>query len=129
MPDSIGNACGVAMPRVQLHRHSQCCHTSPELHAQMRHVRSMDNKVTLGRHPTICHTQVNQYPGERDFKAIGSGGDDFKQNIVEAVEAIVGPVRKDRIMQRPSSKGKFISVTLQNVKVQNPDQVGRCWKG
>lgn len=67
--------------------------------------------------------QVNQYPGHRDFKAIGSGGDDFKQTIVRAVEDIVGPVNQDRVMERPSSQGKFISVTLRDVKVQNPDQV------
>ena len=67
--------------------------------------------------------QVNQYPGRRDFKAIGSGGDDFTQTIVQAVEAVVGPVREDRILQRPSSQGKFVSVTLQDVSVQNPDQV------
>ena len=70
--------------------------------------------------------QVNQYPGHRDFKAIGSGGDDFKQTIVRAVEDIVGPVNQDRVMQRPSSQGKFISVTLRDVKVQNPDQVRRA---
>lgn len=67
--------------------------------------------------------KVNQYPGHRDFKAIGSGGDDFKQTIVRAVEDIVGPVNQDRVMERPSSQGKFISVTLRDVKVQNPDQV------
>ena len=67
--------------------------------------------------------QVNQYPGHRDFKAIGSGGNDFKQTIVRAVEDIVGPVNQDRVMERPSSQGKFISVTLKDVKVQNPDQV------
>ena len=68
-------------------------------------------------------SQVNQYPGHRDFKAIGSGGDDFKQTIVRAVEDIVGPVNQDRVMERPSSQGKFISVTLRDVEVQNPDQV------
>lgn len=67
--------------------------------------------------------QVNQYPGHRDFKAIGSGGDDFKQTIIRAVEDIVGPVNQDRVMERPSSQGKFISVTLRDVKVENPDQV------
>ena len=67
--------------------------------------------------------QVNQYPGRRDFKAIGSGGEDFKQTIVRAVEDVVGPVKEDRVVQRPSSQGKFISITLKDVKVQNPDQV------
>ena len=69
--------------------------------------------------------QVNQYPGRRDFKAIGSGGEDFKQTIVRAVEDVVGPVKEDRVVQRPSSQGKFISITLKDVKVQNPDQVCR----
>jgi len=68
---------------------------------------------------------VNQYPGRRDFKAIGSGGDDFKQTIVRAVENVLGPVKEDRVLQRPSSQGKFVSITLKDVKVQNPDQVRR----
>lgn len=67
--------------------------------------------------------QVNQYPGQRDFKAIGSGGEDFKQTIVRAVEDIVGPVQEDRVIQRPSSQGKFVSITLKDVQVENPDQV------
>ncbi|KAL0050214.1 hypothetical protein WJX82_006610 [Trebouxia sp. C0006] len=67
--------------------------------------------------------KVNQYPGHRDFKAIGSGGEDFKQTIVRAVEDVVGPVKEDRVVQRPSSQGKFISITLKDVKVHNPDQV------
>ena len=66
---------------------------------------------------------MNQYPGHRDFKAIGSGGDDFKQAIVRAVENIVGPVQQDRVLERPSSQGKFISITLRDVRVQNPAQV------
>lgn len=75
------------------------------------------------KHKMTMVLQVNQYPGHRDFKAIGSGGDDFKQAIVRAVENIVGPVQQDRVVERPSSQGKFISVTLRDVKVQNPDQV------
>lgn len=79
--------------------------------------------ATEQNHHTTLMLQVNQYPGHRDFKAIGSGGDDFKQAIVRAVENIVGPVHQDRVMERPSSQGKFISITLRDIKVQSPDQV------
>lgn len=71
---------------------------------------------------------VNQYPGQRDFKAIGTGGDDFKKTIVRAVEDIVGPVKAERISERPSSQGNFVSITLRDIKVQNPDQVLAVYK-
>ncbi|KAL3161072.1 hypothetical protein ABBQ38_009455 [Trebouxia sp. C0009 RCD-2024] len=93
-----------------------------------RDVGSTSTNMVLGANDSEAKwreldEKVNQYPGRRDFKAIGSGGDDFKQAIVRAVENIVGPVHQDRVMERPSSQGKFISITLRDIKVQNPDQV------
>lgn len=33
--------------------------------------------------------QVNSYPGVRGFTAIGTGGDDFVQSMVVAVESVI----------------------------------------
>jgi putative lipoic acid-binding regulatory protein len=68
--------------------------------------------------------KVNQYPTERSFKAIGMGGEDFVQSMVGAVESAVGStVQPSRVQQRPSAKGKYISVTIGPVMMQNSDQV------
>ena len=45
------------------------------------------------------------------------------QTMVRAVEDVIGPVKEDRVLKRPSSNGKFVSVTLRDIKVQNADQV------
>ena len=55
--------------------------------------------------------QVNEYPGQRTVKAIGSGGDDFVAAMTRCVESVVGTVHAECIAQRPSSKGNYVSVT------------------
>ena len=68
--------------------------------------------------------QVNQYPTERSFKAIGMGGQDFVDSMVGAVEAAVGSqVQRGRVQQRPSAKGKYVSVTIGPVLIETSDQV------
>ena len=56
--------------------------------------------------PPNCHShwQMNKYPGKRTFTAIGSGGSEFRAAMVQAVEAVVGPVPEDCVAERPSSK-------------------------
>jgi len=68
-------------------------------------------------------SQVNEYPGQQYFKAIGVGGDDFVQAMTACVEEVVGKVHEECVAARPSSKGKYISVTLGPVWVQTPDDV------
>jgi putative lipoic acid-binding regulatory protein len=53
----------------------------------------------------MLHVQVNEYPTERSFKAIGSGGDDFVASMISAVENAVGTVKPSRVQHRPSAKG------------------------
>ena len=68
--------------------------------------------------------QVNTYPGHRNFKAIGVGGDAFVQSMTQAVESVMGgPLHEECIQHRPSAKGSYISVTLGPILVQSTDQV------
>ncbi|WIA30469.1 hypothetical protein OEZ86_000553 [Tetradesmus obliquus] len=67
--------------------------------------------------------KVNKYPGQRTFTAIGTGGDDFKATMLAAVEGVVGSVHVECVSQRPSSGGKYVSVRIGPVWVQDADQV------
>lgn len=81
------------------------------------------------RHPCLFppsprrRRQVNEYPGQRTFKAIGSGGQDFVDAMVACAEKVVGPLHEECVSQRPSTKGNYVSVTI-SVWVESPDQVG-----
>jgi putative lipoic acid-binding regulatory protein len=68
---------------------------------------------------------VNKYPGQRTFTAIGTGGDDFKATMLAAVEGVVGSVHVECVSQRPSSGGKYLSVRIGPVWVQDADQVSQ----
>jgi hypothetical protein len=46
--------------------------------------------------------QVNKYPAQRVFSAIGSGEDSFKAAMVAAVESVVGMVHQECITTTPS---------------------------
>jgi len=37
----------------------------------------------------VCDAQVNSYPTVRGFTAIGTGGEDFVQAMVVAVESVI----------------------------------------
>jgi len=88
--------------------------------AQTRNlVLGTDNSVENWRQ---LDEKVNEYPGPRSFKAIGSGGEDFVNNIRSAVEEVVGKLKGSQVQQRPSSGGKYVSVTLK-CWVEDPDQV------
>lgn len=67
--------------------------------------------------------QVNEYPGQRTFKAIGSGGEDFTIAMTACVENVVGKVHQECVSTRPSSTGKWLSVTIGPVWVETPEQV------
>ncbi|KAI7843124.1 hypothetical protein COHA_003295 [Chlorella ohadii] len=67
--------------------------------------------------------QVNEYPGQRTFKAIGTGDQDFVAAMTNCVERVVGTVHAECVQQRLSAKGNYISVTVGPVWVETPDQV------
>ncbi|KAL6193367.1 hypothetical protein ACLB2K_034451 [Fragaria x ananassa] len=68
--------------------------------------------------------KVNSYPTVRGFTAIGSGGDDFVQAMVVAVESVLQQsVPEDRVKQKLSSGGKYVSVNIGPVQVISSEQV------
>ncbi|GBG66145.1 hypothetical protein CBR_g57027 [Chara braunii] len=67
---------------------------------------------------------VNEYPSLRGFTAIGSGGEDFVQSMVGAVESVLQvTLPEQKIQRRLSEKGNFVSVKIGPVKVESGEQV------
>lgn len=66
---------------------------------------------------------MNEYPGQRVFKAIGYGGDDFVASMKSCVEDVVGNVHEESVSTRYSAGGKYISATIGPVWIHNPEQV------
>ncbi|PWA47718.1 hypothetical protein CTI12_AA496830 [Artemisia annua] len=67
---------------------------------------------------------VNIYPTARGFTAIGSGGDDFVQSMVVAVESVVQhPIPQGKVKQKLSSGGKYVSVNIGPVQIVSSKQV------
>ncbi|KAL8269125.1 hypothetical protein R6Q59_002923 [Mikania micrantha] len=68
--------------------------------------------------------KVNSYPTVRGFTAIGTGGDDFVQAMVVAVESVVQhPIPQGHVKQKMSSGGKYVSVNIGPVQVVSSEQV------
>ncbi|KAE8710261.1 Oxidoreductase, 2OG-Fe(II) oxygenase family protein [Hibiscus syriacus] len=68
--------------------------------------------------------KVNSYPTVRGFTAIGTGGDDFVQSMVIAVESVIQqPIPEGRVKQKLSSRGKYVSVNIGPVQVVSSEQV------
>ncbi len=76
-------------------------------------------------HLLAPYWQVNKYPMQRSFTAVGTGGQEFRQAMVAAVERVVGSVHEECVSERHSSQRKYISVTVGPVWIQNGDQVSR----
>ena len=84
-----------------------------------------------GRHAYFTLQQPSQKrcPGGADLccvvrsAAIGVGGEGFAASMRSAVEGVVGQVREESVSLRPSSAGKYISVTVGPVLVESGDQV------
>ena len=66
---------------------------------------------------------INDYPGERTFKAIGFGGDEFVKAMRECVESVLGDLDDSVVQTKESSGGKYISVTFGPVVVETPEQI------
>jgi putative lipoic acid-binding regulatory protein len=67
--------------------------------------------------------KVNTYPFVREFKAIGSGGEDFVLSMMAAASTVTGEAMpRDSVVVRPSSGGKYLAVNLY-VRVHNGEQV------
>lgn len=72
----------------------------------------------------VLNEKVNSYPTRMNFTAIGSGGDDFVQAMVGAVESVLQcPIPEDEVKLSLSSKGRYVSVRIGPVSVDSSDQV------
>ncbi|XP_057776971.1 uncharacterized protein LOC130995630 isoform X2 [Salvia miltiorrhiza] len=68
--------------------------------------------------------KVNSYPTVRGFTAIGTGGNDFVQAMVIAVESVLQkPIPEGQVRQKISSGGKYVSVNIGPVQVVSSEQV------
>ncbi|XP_028093853.1 uncharacterized protein LOC114293942 isoform X2 [Camellia sinensis] len=68
--------------------------------------------------------KVNSYPTLRGFTAIGTGGDDFVQAMVVAVESVLQqPIPQGQVKHKLSSRGKYVSVNIGPVQVISSEQV------
>ncbi|GAQ80174.1 hypothetical protein KFL_000480150 [Klebsormidium nitens] len=67
--------------------------------------------------------KVHEYPTPRFFTSIGTGDDDFARSMVTAVESIIGTLPEERVVQRYSEKGKYISVKIGPIMCTSSDQV------
>ncbi|KAI0516116.1 uncharacterized protein LOC110099438 isoform X2 [Dendrobium catenatum] len=68
--------------------------------------------------------KVNSYPTVRGFTAIGTGGDDFVNAMVVAVESVLHePIPEDRVTHKLSSRGKYVSVNIGPIRVVSSEQV------
>ncbi|KAI3728402.1 hypothetical protein L6452_17037 [Arctium lappa] len=67
---------------------------------------------------------LNIYPAPRGFTAIGSGGDDFVQAMVIAVESVIQHrIPQGQVKQKFSSGGKYVSVNIGPVQIASSKQV------
>ncbi|KAK7387586.1 hypothetical protein VNO78_28493 [Psophocarpus tetragonolobus] len=68
--------------------------------------------------------KVNSYPTVRGFTAIGTGGEDFVQSMVVAVESVIQhPIPQGHVKQKLSARGKYVSVNIGPVQVVSSEQV------
>ncbi|KAL9328864.1 hypothetical protein ACSQ67_003867 [Phaseolus vulgaris] len=68
--------------------------------------------------------KVNSYPTVRGFTAIGTGGEDFVQAMVVAVESVIQqPIPQGCVKQKLSSGGKYVSVNIGPIQVVSSEQV------
>ncbi len=70
---------------------------------------------------------INEYPGERSFKAIGAGEADFVRSMRECVEKVVGGIEDSQVDTKESSGGKYVSVTFL-VMVQSPEEMKEIYE-
>ncbi|KAJ0969202.1 hypothetical protein J5N97_022079 [Dioscorea zingiberensis] len=72
----------------------------------------------------VLDQKVNSYPTTRGFTAIGTGGDDFVQAMVIAVESVLQqPIPEGHVSQKLSSGGKYVSVNIGPIRVVSSEQV------
>uniref|UniRef100_J3LX84 Uncharacterized protein n=1 Tax=Oryza brachyantha TaxID=4533 RepID=J3LX84_ORYBR len=77
----------------------------------------------------VLDQKVNSYPTARGFTAIGTGGDDFVQSMVVAVESVLQePIPKGQVSHKLSSRGKYVSVKIGPIRVVSSEQVQAVYR-
>ena len=69
--------------------------------------------------------KVNTYPYVREFKCIGSGGEEFVTAMLSAARSVAPStevLRREEVIVRPSRNGTYVSVTVY-VTVASFEQV------
>lgn len=81
----------------------------------------MDECGCGSRHEPLLSQQAlelldkhHQFPSPYMFKVIGFGGAGFAEDVAHAAETVLGPLDRGACLRtRPSSGGKYLSVTLE----------------
>lgn len=61
----------------------------------------------------VLDQKVNQYPCVREFKCIGSGGEDFVASMMAAAQGVTGlALCREEVVVRASKTGKYSAVNL-----------------
>ncbi len=66
-----------------------------------------------------------EYPTHYVFKAVGPAG--INARVRELVESVLGPLGDGAFVERPSSQGKYVSVSA-HVHLQSEDQRRRVYE-
>ncbi|KAG2435001.1 hypothetical protein HYH02_011999 [Chlamydomonas schloesseri] len=109
--------------------------TAEAITRSLTELSGSSGRVSLGSNLLLCakgeeewrrlskKVYGDKFPIQRSFTAVGTGGQDFKQAMVAAVESVVGYVHTECVAEKHSSARKYISVTVGPVWVENGDQI------
>ena len=67
-----------------------------------------------------------EFPCEVAIKVMGRNSGDFRRVMIDAIETEIGPVAAERVAERPSREGHFISLTV-TVYVESHDLLRRIY--
>ncbi|MBB6094392.1 hypothetical protein HNQ60_003273 [Povalibacter uvarum] len=68
-----------------------------------------------------------EFPCDFPLKVMGVRTDDFRSLVVGIVQKHVGPITPDRIVERPSENGKYLSVTC-TIHAQSKAQLDAIYR-
>ena len=100
----------------------------PATQVEGKDFASLGRNLVLGADDTdeswrALDEKVNTYPFEREFKAIGTGGEEFVLSMMAAAASVTGEaLSRDKVVVRQSRTAKYLSVNLY-INVQSGEQV------
>ncbi|PNW86137.1 hypothetical protein CHLRE_02g074700v5 [Chlamydomonas reinhardtii] len=109
--------------------------TADAITRSLTELSGSSGRVSLGSNLLLCakgeeewrrlsnKVYGDKFPIQRSFTAVGTGGQDFRQAMVAAVESVVGYVHTECVAEKHSSAKKYISVTVGPVWVENGEQI------